>query len=113
MYTLFMASSLDLLLFFFLETSLDDVLRRTDLWAEPSADGLDLWAELSADGLDLWVEPSADGLDLVEFDKENMHLCEKLIRTDTFACNTVSDFKNTDSIWVRTCCIILLCCGLT
>ncbi len=91
MYTLFMASSLDLLLFFFLETSLDDVLRRTDLWAEPSA----------------------DGLDLVEFDKENMHLCEKLIRTDTFACNTVSDFKNTDSIWVRTCCIILLCCGLT
>ncbi len=82
MYTLFMASSLDLLLFFFLETSLDDVLRRTDLWAEPSADGLDLWAE-----------PSADGLDLVEFDKENMHLCEKLIRTDTFACNTVSDLK--------------------
>ncbi len=82
MYTLFMASSLDLLLFFFLETSLDDVLRRTDLWAEPSADGLDLWAE-----------PSADGLDLVEFDKENMHLCEKLTRTDTFACNTVSDLK--------------------
>ncbi len=81
MYTLFMASSLDLLLFFFLETSLDDVLRRTDLWAgpsgdglglweEPSADGLDLWAEPSADGLDLWAEPSADGLDLVEFDKK-------------------------------------------
>ncbi len=101
---MFMASSLDLLLFFFLEMSLDDVLRRTDLWAEPSAGGLDLWvepsaggldlwAEPSADGLDLWVEPSADGLDLVEFDKENMHLCEKLIRTDTFACNTVSDLK--------------------
>lgn len=53
-YTLFMASSLDFLHFFFLEASLDSVLRRADLGAEPSA----------------------DGLDLVEFDKENMQICE-------------------------------------
>ncbi len=42
MYTLFMASSLDVLHFFFLEASLDDGLRRVDLGAEPSADWLDL-----------------------------------------------------------------------
>ncbi len=113
MYTLFMASSLDLLLFFFLETSLDDVLRRTDLWAEPSADGLDLWAEPSADGLDLWEEPSADGLDLVEFDKENMHLCEKLIRTDTFACNTVSDLKILNQSGLGHAVFFFFVCGLT
>lgn len=69
-YTLFMASSLDVLHFFFLEASLDDGLWRVDLVAEPSAD---------------W-------LDLVEFDK-NMQMYQKLIRTETFECNTVSDYK--------------------
>lgn len=42
MYTLFMASSFDFLLFFFLVASAVAVLRRADLGAEPSADGLDV-----------------------------------------------------------------------